>query len=311
MRSILIGAVEGTDVAIEEMRNAGLAPALLATLAPALGAQRHADYIDLAALCGPETEIVFVDQINDDRFVDRVRAIAPDVIFVIGWSQLIGHELRALATRYVVGFHPTPLPILRGRAAIAWTLLSGATRSGTSLFVIDDGVDTGPILDQHMFDLDPRETVASLIARNKESLRLMLRRTLPRIADGSIRPVPQQESGASYGARRTAEDALIDWTQTAAEIDRLIRAQGPPYGGAFTFTRRSRVTIWEATPFQTRVKYFAANGQICFYDADMPVILCGKDSFLRIERYDVVGREPGFRFSGQVRLGMDQGGGLS
>lgn len=302
MRSILIGAVEGTDIALEEMQRAGFAPTMLATLAPEIGMTRHVDYVDLAGLCTADTEIAYIDQVNDADFIARVRAIAPDVIFVIGWSQLIGPELRALAGRYVVGFHPAPLPILRGRAPIAWTILSGAAQTGTSLFVIDEGVDTGAILDQHMFDLDPRETAASLIERNKDSLRQMLKRTLPRIADGSARPEPQAPAGISYGARRTAEDALIDWTQSAEQIDRLIRAQGPPYGGAFTFTKRRKVTIWQARPLDPKAKYFAACGQICFYDEDMPVILCGNESFLRVERYAVAGRDDDFRFTGQPRL---------
>jgi methionyl-tRNA formyltransferase len=302
MRSILIGAVESTRVALEEMQRAGLPPVLLATFDAAIGPLRHADYVDLAGQCGPETEIAYLDNINRPAFLDRVRTIAPDVIFVIGWSQLVGEELRGLARRYVVGFHPTPLPILRGRAPIAWTILSGMTRSGTSLFLIDEGTDTGPILDQHFFDLSPRETVASLIDRAGDSLRTILRRTLPRLADGSAQAVPQSDEGASYGARRTAEDGLIDWSLPAEAVDRLVRGQGRPYAGAFTYSRRHKVIVWEATPFDGNPAYFAAEGQICFYEGERPVVLCGGGTFLRIDAYEVVGREPDFRFSGQTRF---------
>jgi methionyl-tRNA formyltransferase len=302
MRSILIGAVESSAVALEEMQRAGLPPTLLATLDPATGSRRHADYVDLAKMCGPETEIVYPENINDPVFLDHVRAVEPDTIFVIGWSQLVGAELRGLAGNYVIGFHPTPLPVLRGRAPIGWTILSGMSRSGTSLFLIDDGVDTGPILDQHLFELSPRETARSLIDRVSVSLREMLRRTLPRIADRTAKAAAQSDENASYGARRTSDDGLINWSLPAEAIDRLIRAQGRPYAGAFTFSRKSKVIIWEATPYGSEGVYFAAKGQICAYDKGRPIVLCGDDRFLRIDSYEVIGRGPGFRFAGQTRF---------
>lgn len=302
MRSILIGAVESSAVALEEMQRAGLPPTLLATFDPATGPSWHSDYVNLADRCGPETEIAHPENINDPAFLDHVRAVKPDTIFVIGWSQLMGAELRGLARDYVIGFHPTPLPVLRGRAPIGWTILSGMTRSGASLFLIDDGVDTGPILDQYFFELSSRETARSLIDRINVSLGEMLRRTLPRIADRTAKGVAQSDENASYGARRTASDGLIDWSLPADAIDRLIRAQGRPYAGAFTFSRKSKVIIWEATPYESDRVYFAAKGQICSYDEDRPIVLCGDDKFLRIDSYEVTGRDPEFRFAGQTRF---------
>src|SRR3569623_2734952 len=107
MRSILIGAVEGTGIALKEMQRAGFAPALLATLPPDVGPSRHADYIALTSACTDATEIYHVDHVSDPAFLERVAALGPDFIFVIGWSQIVGPELRALARGQVVGFHPT------------------------------------------------------------------------------------------------------------------------------------------------------------------------------------------------------------
>jgi methionyl-tRNA formyltransferase len=301
MRTILIGAVEGTDVALRAMQDAGFPPRLVATFDPATGPGKHADYVDLAPLCTPANELVHLSDVNDEDFLARARALDPDIIFVIGWSQLVGAALRAAARRFVIGFHPTPLPRLRGRAPVAWTILSGAERSGVSFFVIDEGVDTGPLLAQRMFDLDPRETAASLIGKNKAAMADLLRDLLPGLADGSAVPRPQALEGVSYGARRTAEDAQIDWSRPALEIDRLVRAQGPPYGGAFTFTRKRRLTIASALPEPVNERYFASEGQIVAYRDGQPVVLCGGGTHLRLTGYGVEG-DAAFRLAGQVRF---------
>lgn len=302
MRSVLIGAVEGTDVALLTMQRLRCPPVLLATFSPEIGRSKHADFVDLAALCDKQTRVEYVADVNSTSFIELLKDIAPDVLFVIGWSQLISSELRSVARIGTVGFHPTPLPKLRGRAPIAWTILSGATRSGTSLFLIDGGVDTGAILAQDFFELSERETASSLIEKNKVSLGRALEKLLPELASGNVRAVPQSPTGASYGARRSPEDAMIDWHKPAKLIDRLIRAQGAPYAGAYTFTRRRKITIWAAESISMRERYYGNIGQIVFYDNGCPVVLCGENTLLRVDDYSVEGGGADFRLSGQIRF---------
>lgn len=305
MRIVLIGAVGSTQIVLQAMQDAGIPPVLLATLAPELGRRRHADYIDLAPWASPATEVMHIESSNDPQFVARLRDIAPDMIFVIGWSQIVGAEVRAAAGRYCIGFHPTLLPALRGRAVMGWTILLGLTESGATLFEIGDEVDDGAILAQARFPLDDRETIASLGEKVTAALAEMIRDLLPRLADGSARALLQQETGISYCARRVASDSLIDWTAGRDAIDRLIRASSPPYTGAFTFTRKRKVTIFTAEPIVLPYPYHAAAGQVVEYVEGDPVVRCGDGAYLRLTDY----RADGDRLAGQIRLRdrMDEG----
>lgn len=298
MRTLLIGAVGSTAIVLRAMQDAGYPPQMLATLTPETGRKRHADYVDLAAMTTAATEVAFIDATNDPSFVARIREIAPDIIFVIGWSQIVGPELRSAAGRHCIGFHPTLLPALRGRAAIGWTILLGLPETGATLFEICDGVDDGPILAQARIALTDRETVATLAEKLSAALADMIRELLPRLAAGTAEARQQPEHGISYCARRVASDSLINWEEGYLVIDRLIRASSAPYSGAFTFTRKRRVTIWAAKPWPLLNPYYAAAGQIVDYVDGDPVIRCGDGEYLRVTDYDAEGH----RLTGQIRL---------
>lgn len=299
MRTVLIGTVGGSEIVLRAMNACGQPPSLLATFEPDIGRRRHGDYVDLAPLAAPATQIAFVDNVNDPTFLELVARVDPDVILVIGWSQLVGPELRALARRYCVGFHPSLLPQMRGRAVLGWTILSDVRETGSTLFVIDEGTDTGDILAQARIPLGPRETVATLGTKVVDALHGLIVDLLPRLADGSASAVPQTQAGASYCTRRTAEDSLIDWNVPAEAIDRLVRASTRPYAGAFTFTRKRRVTIWAAEPILLDPPYFAAAGQIVAFRDGCPVVRCGEGSYLRVDEYETADGRP---LTGQPRF---------
>jgi methionyl-tRNA formyltransferase len=300
MRSVLIGCVEGSDTALETMIAAGHPPVAILTLQPEIGKVRHVDYVDLRALARG-IPVIDGDDINDAAIVEKLEELQIDYIFVIGWSQLLHQPIRATAKKGVVGFHPTLLPNLRGRGAIAWTILTAPARAGVSLFVIDgDGADTGPIVAQHSFALDARETAASLIEKNKRALHVVLRDILPELAAARVDPCAQNEAMASVATRRTAADARIDWLSPAAEIDRLIRAQSEPYSGAFTFTRKRKLRVWEARDVTPPVRYIGFPGQVVQYRDGRPLILCGDGRCLDVDRYSA--DDPAYRLTGQIRL---------
>lgn len=299
MRTVLIGAVESSATTLRVLTELGHPPALVATLDPETGRARHSDYVDLGPLAGPDSEVVRIAKVNDPAFIGRVRDLSPDFVFVIGWSQIVGPELRAAAGNCAIGFHPTALPKHRGRAVLAWTILLGELETGCSLFVIDDGVDSGPLLAQERFAVAPREDVTTLMGKHIAALERMLQTLVPRLAAGTWETVVQDDGLASYCAGRRAEDGLIDWSQDADAIDRLIRAVSAPYPGAFTFTRKRRLTIWEAEPIDLPNPWHAADGQIVLHDDGAPVVRCGDGRFLRLLRYDT---DDGAPLIGQPRL---------
>lgn len=299
MRTVLIGAVESTATALESLTAAGYPPNLLLTLDPTRGRARHSDYVDLAALADPATEVQHIRQTNAPEIVDRVRALAPDFLFIIGWSQVVGPALIAAARHFAIGFHPTALPVMRGRAPIAWTILLDVRETAASLFVIDEGIDSGPILAQHPITVDPRETADSLMDKHLDALRAMMAKLVPELAEGRYEMQAQDEDRASYCAGRRPQDGLIDWNAPAKEIDRLVRASGRPYPGAFAYVGPERLTVWASQPVELAHPHYAIAGQVLHFVDDQPVVFCGDGHGLRLIEYEM---SNGARLKGQARL---------
>ncbi|WP_205479985.1 methionyl-tRNA formyltransferase [Sphingomonas arenae] len=286
MRAIVVGAVEGTRVALEAIASArDWAVVGLVTLPPEL-AGRHSDFVDVAQAAPPGCEVIPAPNCNDPAVVEQVRALRPDLLFVIGWSQICREPLLGAAPLGAVGFHPAPLPRLRGRAAIPWTILLGEPITAGTLFWIDEGTDTGPILAQRFFHVGGEETAASLYARHMGILRHMLNESLPAIASGSAPRESQDERFATWAAKRTQEDGRVDWNQPAKAIARLIRAVGVPYPGAFTGDGTERTILWAAEAWPEGRSHVAVPGQVVARAEGWFSVMCGDGEAIRVTAFD-------------------------
>ena len=275
MRSVLIGAVEGSRVALNAMAAAGWGPDLLITLPPER-AGRHSDFVDMndeAADLG--VPVFHAANVNDETTLERLRDLAPDYVFVIGWSQICGPRFLEIAGLGTIGYHPAPLPHMRGRAVIPWTILLNEAQTGGTLFWIDEGTDSGPILAQRLFDVDPDETVTSLYEKHMLALAAMLPEALAALRLPEPPKREQDHSKATYCARRRPEDGLIDWRQPAQDVLRLIRAVGRPYPGAFTFADDAKMMVFEAHLAEDGSRYIGLPGQIQVIEGDRLVVTCG------------------------------------
>lgn len=283
MRAVLVGAVESTRVALEAIDRApGWRLTSVVTLPPEL-ADRHSDFAALApAAARAGAAVLHAANINEASVLARIRAANPDFIFVIGWSQICHAEFMRIVPGGVIGYHPAALPRLRGRAAMPWTILNNEPITASTLFWIDDGVDSGPILDQLFFHVAPEETITSLYQRHMEALGRMMDRTLAALAQEIVRREPQDERCATWAARRTGMDGRIDWTAHSRDVARLIRAVGKPYPGAFTYDRDAKLTIWMAESFPDGEKHLAAPGQIVAIRDDGFIVKCGHGSALLV-----------------------------
>jgi len=267
LRAAIIGAVESTAVAIRAFAGSDWNLALVVTLPPEKSG-RHSDYVDLQSEATKVGAPVFhTSQTNSPLTLAAIREAKPDFIFVVGWSQICGPDFLSVTPGRVIGYHPAALPRLRGRAAIPWTILLDEKISAGSLFQMAEGVDDGPLLDQHFCHIAPRETAMSLYEKHMSALAIMMRRALTRLSEGNTDFLKQDESCATYAVRRTPADGLINWHQPAREIDRLIRATGRPYPGAYTFANRKRLTIWASELVEPALPFHAMPGQLVANDS--------------------------------------------
>lgn len=263
-----------TRTALDTLIAEGSPPELVVTLPPDR-AGRHSDYVDVRPLCAPaRIPVVEAADVNAPQVLDALAEARPDYIFVIGWSQICRRPFLQLPRHGAIGFHPSRLPQNRGRAVIPWTILQGVTQTGSSLFWLDEGVDTGDLLAQTTFTVGPRETATSLYATHLHALQALLREALPRLRRFEAPRVPQDHGAASFCAKRTDADGLIDWTTPAREVDRLVRASTDPYPGAFSWYADRRLRVWEADLVGPG-PYWGLPGQVQAVQDGHALVQCG------------------------------------
>ncbi|MBO9517199.1 MAG: methionyl-tRNA formyltransferase [Porphyrobacter sp.] len=290
MRAVVVGAVGSTEVLINALiADPAWEVALVVTVPPELRG-RHSDIVDLTDLAAKAgANLHFTAHTNDEHTLAVVHSAEPDYIFVVGWSQLCGPEFLALNSGRIVGYHPAALPRLRGRAVIPWTILLDEKITAGSLFWLGAGTDDGDLIAQEFFHVARDETAASLYDKHMRALDTMLARVLRQLADGEQPRTQQDERYATYATKRTPSDGLVDWSASAHEIDRLVRAVGDPYPGAFTFLDGEKLTLRKSSLVLDDGRYHALVGQIVLSEDDAFVVQTG-DGLLMVDDWKLEGQ---------------------
>ena len=235
--------------------------------------------------------------VNAAETVDAVRGLEPELIFVIGWSQLVRDPFLRTASAGVYGMHPTLLPRHRGRAPIPWAILSGLARTGVTLFEITDATaDAGPIVGQVDVEIARDETATTLFDKLSDAHEDLIRTHVPQLLAGTAPKIPQDARRASAWPKRTPADGIIDWETRAPYLDAWVRAQTHPYPGAFTFRGDERLVIWRAREVDRATRRGAA-GTVVEVREDGPIVACGEGALLLEEL------EPALRLDVGDRLG--------
>jgi methionyl-tRNA formyltransferase len=190
---------------------------------------------------------VQVDNINDSENIKILQEINPDLILVMGWSQLLTNEIIKIPKLGVIGSHPTELPKYRGRAPLPWTIIKNLKESALTFFYIDEGIDDGDILDQRKFDISKKDDATSIYKKMTNLGKEMLLDNLLILKDGKgIRKKQNQNEFIENWPKRTMEDGKINWNDSAEEIHNLVRATTHPYPGAFTKFKNQKLIIWKS-----------------------------------------------------------------
>jgi methionyl-tRNA formyltransferase len=217
--------------------------------------------------------------VNSDETLAWLRSLEADLVFVVGWSQLVREPFIAEAREGVFGMHPTLLPRHRGRAPIPWAILTGLARTGVTLFeIVDATADSGAIVGQAVLDISRDETATTLFARIADAHVELVRSIVPQIIGRTAPRVQQDPSRASTWPKRTPGDGIIDWETRAPYLYDWVRAQTRPYPGAFTFLGDEKVIVWGARPVALDVA--APAGTIVDVGASGPVVACGEGALV-------------------------------
>jgi methionyl-tRNA formyltransferase len=228
------------------------------------------------------------EKIKSESAYEYFKRVAPDVVVIIAYGQIIPARLIAIPRLGWINLHASLLPKYRGAAPIHWAIVNGETRTGLTTMQIDAGLDTGPMFLKHDTAIGVDETAPALTARLAETGAPLMAETLRRLERGEIVPMAQDDSKATLAPPLKKEDGRIDWSLHAPKIYNRIRGL-QPWPGAFTTFRGKTCHIW-GKPLKP-VAAGAVPGIILPTQEDGLLVICGGATMLRVEHIRLEGRK--------------------
>jgi UDP-4-amino-4-deoxy-L-arabinose formyltransferase/UDP-glucuronic acid dehydrogenase (UDP-4-keto-hexauronic acid decarboxylating) len=255
------------------------------------------------------------EDINHPLWVERIREMAPDILFSFYYRNMVGKEILEIPPAGCLNLHGSLLPRYRGRCPVNWVLIHGEKETGVTLHYMTQHPDDGDIVGQKRVTIDDNDTALSLHKKLVTAAGDLLAVLLPKIREKKAERIPQDHSSASYFGGRRPEDGEIDWRQDAVTVRNLVRAVTRPYPGAFSYLGNRMCIFWKVSALATSMD--AAPGTVL--STDPLTIACG-DGVLVVQfgqsengvytssRQLVLELNlvPGMRFNGQAGMMNEQ-----
>jgi methionyl-tRNA formyltransferase len=191
-------------------------------------------------------EVAKPNRPSEPAFHEWLRECKPDVVAVVAYGALVPPSALEIPRQGWVNLHFSLLPAWRGAAPVQHAILHGDEITGATTFLLEAGLDTGPVLGVLTEEVRPRDTSGQLLGRLAAAGAGLLVATLDGLATGQVQAVPQPAHGVSLAPKITTADAHIDWGAPAMHVDRLVRACTPA-PGAWTTLRGRRVKLGPVT----------------------------------------------------------------
>ncbi len=246
-------------------------------------------------------------RIRAPEVVEELRVLSPELQVVVAYGQILPRAVLDVAKRGTINVHSSLLPRYRGAAPIHWAIVNGEAETGVTTMMIDEGLDTGPILLSRATPIGADETTPELEARLARMGGGLLLETIDGLIAGTLSPVPQDHAAATLAPLLRKEDGRIDWTLPAEVIARRVRGLQPwpgtvtRFGGHDLKVLRARPVGLNTLPPGTVTAIFSAGF----------VVACGDDTELLVQDVQPESRRPmpasdfarGTRLAPGARLG--------
>ncbi|MFE3291440.1 methionyl-tRNA formyltransferase [Rhodococcus sp. NPDC059234] len=197
-------------------------------------------------------EVLTPARASDPEFLARLEELAPDCCPVVAYGALLPRPVLDVPRHGWVNLHFSLLPAWRGAAPVQAAIAAGDEVTGASAFLLEEGLDTGPVFGVVTERIRAEDTAGELLGRLAEGGAVLLDSVLDGIEDGALRPVPQPDEGVSHAPKVTVESARVRWNLPALAVDRQIRAVTPA-PGAWTQVGELRLKVAPLTPVDETV----------------------------------------------------------
>ena len=249
-------------LALRAVLEAGYNVVGVITLRPEKAAKRSG-WVEYDSICKEfGVPLYKISNINDPDAVEMLRSMEPDIVFVLGWSQIIRPEALSIPRIGMIGAHASLLPHNRGSAPINWALIKGEKSTGNSLIWLAEEVDSGHIIAQRSFEITPYDTCGTLYDKVAETNREMAMEVLPKLSHGERPGYPQPHTNEPLLSRRRPRDGEINWRQDAKDVYNFIRALTHPYPGAFSWLDGEKWYVWQSALLPREVNVEGKAGEI-------------------------------------------------
>jgi len=220
------------------------------------------------------------ENVKQIEFVNQLKSFGADIFVVVAYGKILPSQIINLPRYKTLNVHFSLLPKYRGASPIQTAILNGETKTGTSIFVLDESMDTGPVIAQELINIDPDDNYITLPLKLAQRSAKLLIGVLPGFVDGSVKPLPQDDSSATYTRILTKADGKIDFHKTASEIYNQFRAFSP-WPGIWTEYVGKTLKILDCVPIEMQNQNVADTygpGTV------LPggIVACGSGTFLEI-----------------------------
>ncbi len=219
-------------------------------------------------------------KVREPEFVGILRGLAPDGIVVAAFGQILPGTVLAIPRLGCVNVHSSLLPKYRGAAPIQWAIINGEKETGVTTMMMDEGLDTGDILEQAAVPIAPDETGGSLHDKLSALGAELIVSTLEKLETGNAIRTPQSDAGTSYAKMLKKDMGDIDWSMDAEAIERLIRGLDP-WPGTYTGWNGRTLKIWGARVVAQ--EYGGVCGQVVSAQKDRLYVKCGSGTLALTE----------------------------
>jgi len=205
----------------------------------------NSDFVDLKPLCtSNRIPCLYVDDINLLHSRRWIKNLKPDIIFCFGWSSLIHKEILNIPPMGVVGYHPTKLPMNRGRHPLIWSLVLGLKESASTFFFMNESADSGDILSQVDFEILYQDDAYSIYDKIIKIALSQIDEFIPQLKEGNFLRNKQNDLLSNIWRKRSKLDGRIDFRMNSKSIYNLTRALTKPYIGAHINYNRKSFSVW-------------------------------------------------------------------
>lgn len=188
--------------------------------------------------------VVQPEKMKSPQLMETLRTWDPDLVVVAAFGRILPKTILDLPPKGCLNVHGSLLPKYRGAAPIQWAVMQGEVKTGVTIMLMDEGMDTGAILQQEVIPIGPDETSGELASRMAQVGGALLVRTLRGWIAGTLTPLAQDNSAATLAPILTKEDGLMSWGQPARCLANRIRGLSP-WPGVYTFLEGARWGIWK------------------------------------------------------------------